>query len=198
MIKVDNFIDELEDFLLEEEAKDLALIVTGEEDQDSAAIDSPQKANYFLKVVKSTQDDIDLINALCDEEIKKHTERVNAYRLDQIRPLSNHKEYVSKLLRNYTEHMLLDSKKKSVKLPNGTLAMTKQQPAWDYDDDVIIKFLKELKRDDLYTIEMKEKLNKSDFKKAFKFNDDGEVSIEDGTIVPGVKVTTKEDKFTIK
>ena len=49
-INKDEFVSFLEDFLLEEEAKELEVKITGEEEQDAPMINSMQKANYFLKL----------------------------------------------------------------------------------------------------------------------------------------------------
>ena len=43
----DSFINDLENYLMEEEAKELELVVTGDIEQDAPIINSPQKANYF-------------------------------------------------------------------------------------------------------------------------------------------------------
>lgn len=197
MIDTNDFTKELEDFLLEEEAQELEITVTGDEEQDAPMINSPQKANYFLKLVKLIDEDITSINNLCDEEIKKTVDKINKYREEQLTSLVNSKEYYSKLLRNYTEAMLGEGKKRSIKLPNGTLAISKQQPIWNYEDDAIISFLKENKIDNLYTTEVKEKLNKVDFKKIVEIGKDNAVLIN-GISVPGVEVVPREDKFTVK
>ena len=192
----DSFINDLENYLMEEEAKELELVVTGDIEQDAPIINSPQKANYFLKLVKSIDEDINSLNALCDEEINKTAERVNRYREMQMTPLVNHKDHLLKMLKNYTEHMLIDSKKRSIKLPNGTLSMSKQQPVWDYTDEDIIEFLK-ANNIPLYSTEIKEKLDKTAFKKAVEITKNGEV-VMNGNTVPGVTVTPREDKFTVK
>lgn len=133
-----NFIDE---FLMQEEAKELQIKITGEEEKDAPMIDSMQKANYFLKLVKNIEADMKVINELCDEEIKKTTDRVNAYREAQLLPLARTINYYSKLLQNYAENQLIDSKKRSVKLPNGTLSISKQAPTYDYEDETIMDWL---------------------------------------------------------
>ena len=46
-INRDEFVDFLEDYLLEEEAKELEIMITGDEEEDAPAINSLQKANYF-------------------------------------------------------------------------------------------------------------------------------------------------------
>ena len=134
-INKDEFLDFLEDYLMEEEAKELEIKITGEEEQDAPLIDSMQKANYFLKLVSKIKEDIDSINEMCDSEIEKVTNRVNHYREAKIKPLANQIAYYEKLLKNYTQHELEVSNKRSIKLPYGTLSMKKQQPKWEYGDE---------------------------------------------------------------
>lgn len=196
MINENEFINELEGYLLSEEAKELEIGITGEE-EETPVIDSPQKANFFLKLIKNIDEDMESINNLCDEEITKTTDRVNTYREAQLSSLANQKEYFLKILKNYTEAMFLNSKKKNIKLPNGTLAMTKQQPLWEYEDDEIISYLKQHNLNDLLTVEVKEKINKKDLKKSVEVDDDGHAVIN-GEVMPGIKITTREDKFTVK
>lgn len=196
-INKDEFVDFLEDFLLEEEAKELQIKITGEEEQDSPMINSMQKANYFLKLVKTIDEDIKAIDELCNEEIKKTIDRINKYKEEQIAPMLKQRDYFIKLLRNFTEHEIANSNKKSIKLPNGTLAMTKQQPAWEYEDDVIIKFLTANKGQDFISTKIEEKINKVAFKKAIKMNESG-VPMFNGIEIPGLTVTEREDKFTVK
>ena len=189
-----NFIDE---FLMQEEAKELQIKITGEEEKDAPMIDSMQKANYFLKLVKNIEADMKVINELCDEEIKKTTDRVNAYKEAQLLPLARTINYYSKLLQNYAENQLIDSKKRSVKLPNGTLSISKQAPTYDYEDETIMDWLLQNKIEKYITTKIENKLDKREFKKAIELDDEGNAIIE-GKVIPGLTITPKEDKFTIR
>lgn len=189
-----NFIDE---FLMQEEAKELQIKITGEEEKDAPMIDSMQKANYFLKLVKNIEADMNTINELCDEEINKTTNRVNNYREAQLLPLIRTYNYYSKLLQNYAENQLMDSKKRSVKLPNGTLSISKQAPTYDYEDDTIIDWLLENKIEKYVTTKIENKLDKREFKKAIELDDEGNAIYENKT-VPGLTITPKDDKFIIR
>ena len=200
-INKDEFLDFLEDYLMEEEAKELEIKITGEEEQDAPLIDSMQKANYFLKLVSKIKEDIDSINEMCDSEIEKVTNRVNHYREAKIKPLVNQIAYYEKLLKNYTQHELEVSNKRSIKLPYGTLSMKKQQPKWEYGDE---KELIAWIQDNGYNSILNEKITCSLDKKLLKsaaFVTEEGVQIKIGdeiVILPGVNVTQQEDKFTIK
>lgn len=197
-INKDEFIGFLEDYLMEEEAKELEIKIAETEEQSGPLIDSMQKANYFLKLVSKIQEDIDSINMLCDGEIEKTIERVNAYRNSQIKPLANQKEYYANLLKNFAEKELEDSKKRSVKLPYGTLSIKKQQPKWDYGDEA--ELLQWLKTNELQCV-INEKISHSIDKKSLKdqviVTPDNIVMLN-GKVLPGIQVIEQADKFTIK
>lgn len=201
-VKRDEFLDFLEDYLMEEEAKELEIKITGEEEEDGPLIDSIQKANYFVKLVSKIKEDIDSINLLCNEEIEKVTDKINVYRQSQIKPLENQMAYYSKLLQNFTEKELADSNKRSIKLPYGTLSMKKQQPKWEYGDEKeLVKLLKENNLDNLVSEKVTYSLDKKTFKDVVIVTDNGVVlSKEDKTFIPlpGVTVVDQGDKFTIK
>lgn len=196
-INKDEFTNFIEDFLMQEEQKELQIKITGDESLDAPMIDSMQKANYFLKLIKNLEADMKTINELCDEEIKKTADRVNNYRESQLAPLVRTCNYYSNLLKNYTENQLTNSKKRSIKLPNGTLSISKQQPTYDYEDETVINWLLENKIDDFITTKIENKLDKREFKKVIELDDEGNATFK-GKTVPGLTITPKDDKFTIK
>lgn len=200
-INKDEFISFLEEYLLEEEAKELNIKITGELEEDYPLIDSPQKANYFLNLALKAKEEIDTINELCDKEIEKIIKRINEYREKQIKPVEKQYEYYEKLLRNYTMKELDLSNKRSVKLPYGTLSLRKQQPKWDYGNEKeLIEYLKQyedsnlLNKKEVITIDKK-------LLKEIAINNGDNVSIqlgEDNIVLPGIQVIEQEDKFSIK
>lgn len=197
-INKDEFIDFLEEYLMEEEAKDLEIKITGEEEQDGPLIDSMQKASYFVKLISKIKEDIEQINFLCNGEIEKVTERVNEYRNSMVQPLENQIAYYSKLLQNFTEKELEGSKKRSIKLPYGTLSMKKQQPKWEYGDEKeLVKWLQENELDDLLNKKETYSIDKKNLKEKVTINSDCGVSIN-GKNIPNVDVVNQEDKFVIK
>ena len=196
-INKDEFINFMEDFLIEDEAKELGIKIAGEE-EETPKINSLQQANFYLKLVKSIDEDVANVEELCKEEIKKHEERIAKYKSSQIEPLLRQREYFIGLLKNYTEHELADSKKRSIKLPNGTLSLSKQQPVWEYEDeDSIIETLKVLKYDEFINVKVEESINKKELKKATVVDEEGNV-LAYGHKLPGITVTQREDKFTVK
>ena len=78
-INKDEFINFMEDFLIEDEAKELGIKIAGEE-EEAPKINSLQQANFYLKLVKSIDEDVASVEELCKEEIKKHEERIAKYK----------------------------------------------------------------------------------------------------------------------
>lgn len=195
MAHKDDIVEFLEDFLLSQEAEELEIKLTGDESQDTPLIDSQQKANYFVKLISKLENEIATINEVCDAEIAKTTNRVNHFRESQIVSLSNQIEYFKKMLQNYAAHELENSKKKSIKLPYGTIGYKKQPTKWEYNDDELLEWAKKY-APDLVKTDIKESVVKNDLKKAV--DRDGELVKYNNTTVPGITLTDLPDKFNVK
>ena len=194
-INKDEFVDFLENYLMEEEAKELEITITGDEAQDAPMIDSRDKANYFLKLMNNIKEDIDSINAICDVEIEKTTKRVNEYRESQLHTLVKQYEYYKKILKNFTEYELANSKKKSVPLAYGTLSIKKQQDKWEYDEEKLLSWFKE-HNPELINTKVTESVDKKQLKSLSSKN--GEVAMLNGVPVEGVTIIAQPDKFDVK
>ena len=194
-INKDEFISFLENYLMEEEAKELEITITGDEEQDSPMIDSKDKANYFLKLMNNIKDEIDSINEICDSEIEKTTKRVNDFREAQLSTLIKQYEYYKKILRNFTEHELENSNRKSVPLAYGTLSIKKQQDKWTYDEEKLLNWFKE-NNPELINTKITESVDKKQLKSLS--TKDGDIAILNGKPVEGVIITSQPDKFDIK
>lgn len=194
-INKDEFVDFLENYLMEEEAKELEITITGDEAQDAPMIDSRDKANYFLKLMNNIKEDIDSINSICDAEIEKITKRVNEYREMQLTSLVKQYEYYKKILRNFTEYELSNSKKKSVPLAYGTLSIKKQQDKWEYDEEKLLNWFKE-HNPELINKKVTESVDKKQLKSLSSKS--GEVAMLNGVPVEGVTIIPQPDKFDVK
>ena len=194
-INKDEFVDFLENYLMEEEAKELEITITGDEAQDAPMIDSRDKANYFLKLMNNIKEDIDSINSICDAEIEKTTKRVNEYREMQLTSLVKQYEYYKKILKNFTEYELSNSKKKSVPLSYGTLSIKKQQDKWEYDEEKLLNWFKE-HNPELINKKVTESVDKKQLKSLSSKS--GEVAMLNGVPVEGVTIIPQPDKFDVK
>lgn len=190
-INQNDFVDFLETYLMEEEAKELEIKITGDEETDAPMINSKDKANYFLKLMMNIKTDIDQINTICDSEIAKTTQRVESFREEQLKTLTKQYSYYEKILQNFTEHEIVNSKKKSIPLAYGTLSIKAQPAKWEYDDAVLLNWAKE-NLDGLVNTKVVETVMKAELKTAVK---DG---LLDAKNIPGVNVIEQPAKFNVK
>lgn len=195
-VNKDEFIDFLEEFLEEDEAKELG-VKLGESDE-APLIDSPSTANFYLKVMNRINEDIESINKICDEEIEKHNRRVNDFRENKTLSLYKQYLYYEKILKNYAEHELANSKKKSVSLPFGTLSLKKQPDKWEYDEEKVIQWMKKNKKENLINRKVSESIDKKALKSLADVDKQGNVAKLDGEEVEGITVIPQPDKFSIK
>lgn len=191
----DDFLSLLEEYMMSEEAKELEITITGDSEQDGPIIDSQEKANYFLKLILNLRKDKEEINALCDTEIAKTTQRVNAFREERLATIVKQEQYYESLLKNYTEHMVSNQKRKSIPLPYGTIGLKKQQPKWEYDDETLLEWMKQ-HNPDLVKEKTTFSVDKSTLKKTVELDDDNVPKIN-GEELPGVTITPQPDKFNI-
>lgn len=191
----DDFLSLLEEYMMSEEAKELEITITGDSEHDSPLIDSQEKANYFLKLISNLRKDKEEINTICDAEIAKTTQRVNAFRDERLASIVKQEQYYESLLRNYTEHMVANQKRKSLPLPYGTIGLKKQQPKWEYDDETLLEWIRQ-HNPDLVNEKTTFSVDKTKLKKTVNL-DDNNVPRINGEELPGVTVTPQPDKFNI-
>ena len=180
---------------MEEEAKELEITITGDEEHDAPMIDSRDKANYFLKLMMNLKSDIDQINAICDAEIAKTTKRVETFREEQLRTLTKQYEYYEKILKNFTEHEIANSKKKSIPLAYGTLSIKSQPAKWEYDEATLLEWAK-TNAPHLINTKVTESVIKNDLKA--NVEKDGETVKLEGKVVEGVNLVEQPPKFSVK
>ena len=185
-VRKDEFVDFLETYLMEEEAKELEITITGDEEHDAPMIDSRDKANYFLKLMMNLKSDIDQINAICDAEIAKTTQRVEAFREEQLRTLTKQYEYYEKILKNFTEHEIANSKKKSIQ---------SQPVKWEYNDEALLEWAKK-NAPQLVNVKTTESVIKNDLKA--NVEKDGNIVKLEGKPVEGVNLVEQPPKFSVK
>lgn len=153
-------------------------------------------ADYNIKKIKEIQKDIDAAKAYAAESIKSYTEKVSLWLESYIKQPEASKEFMLDLLRDYAKEKLKDSKKKSLKLIEGTIGFKKQQDKFEYNEEELIPFLESNELKDF----LNEKVTISVDKRSLK----AECSIRDGELyyndikLSGVTVTSQEDKFEIK
>lgn len=191
-----DFIKDLNEFRNDKEAEELAIKLSGDLGSDRSIIDTPSKANYFIKLLKEIYTEIEQVNSFADEEIRRATEQINEFRQDRVKSLNGQVHYYETMLRDYTEREIQGSKKKSVKLPYGTLQIKKTPAKYVYDDALAKDFLV-ANLPDFITKKETVSIDKAGLKKVGSLNDNGDFVVN-GLVVPGVAVIEQEDGFTVK
>lgn len=196
MFNTEDFIKDLNESISKMEAEELNINVTGDEESDREIIQNPQQANYFCKVVNELREERAKTEELINQELKRVQREYEAYKTREFNRIDGQIQYFSGLLESYATKELQNSKKRSIKLPHGTLSIKKQQDKYDYDEEAILECLKKNKQDKFIKVQTVETVNKKDLKKE-GFSHNGKLYL-DNIEVKGVVITAQPDKFEVK
>lgn len=196
MFNTEDFIKDLNECISKMEAEELNINVTGNEESDREIIQNPQQANYFCKVVNELREERAKTEELINQELERVKREYEAYKTKEFNRIDGQIQYFSGLLESYATKELQNSKKRSIKLPHGTLSIKKQQDKYDYDEEAIIECLKKNKQDKFIKVQTVETVNKKDLKKE-GFSHNGKLYL-DNIEVKGVVITAQPDKFEVK
>lgn len=114
-------------------------------------------------------------------------------------------ELLTEQLKRFAQTQISD-KKRSVRLPSGTLQFRKQSPEYFFDDlkrvdgndERLIQFVKHSAHQYL-KVKVEETVDWAAFKGKLSIGDDGAVSYsETGEIIDGLHAQRRSDKFTVK
>ena len=194
--KDDLLMDELEQFMLAAEIEELKVKLAGDTEEDGTLlVKNKSDADFYLRQINKLKQQKEEINEFVDQEIERQFRLYQEYREDRMRPLDNQIAFYENALKTFAMNEYAETNKKTIKLPNGTLAIKKQQPKYIYNDEQVLEFLQENNYKDY--IRTKAEVNKKDLKKNAIVNNNNELVI-DGKVVPGVTVIPQEDKFEVK
>jgi hypothetical protein len=196
MFNTEDFIKNLNESISKMEAEELNINVTGDEKSDREMIQNPQQANYFCKVVNELREERAKTEELINQELERVQREYEAYKTREFNRIDGQIQYFSGLLESYATKELQNSKKRSIKLPHGTLSIKKQQDKYDYDEEAILECLKKNKQDKFIKVQTVETVNKKDLKKE-GFSHNGKLYL-DNIEVKGVVITAQPDKFEVK
>jgi hypothetical protein len=193
IINKDEFLADLQEYLNDQEA--IALDINESNDY---LINDKSQADYFIKLSKQCENDINDIKEYIEAEKERYLQLLENYMIDQIMAVEKRKQFYDDALEAYIHRELDGNKKRSIKLPHGTLSLKKQQPHYTYEDEDIIDWAKEMYPDIVKTTipEPKVSIDKKKLKEQGEIID-GLLYI-DGLQVPGVQVEIKDDAFSIK
>lgn len=184
-----SFLDDLLEFIDEAEVEELEL----QKEEDGFKIETIDQANYITKKVKQIRSEIEEAKEIAEAQLKAYEEKVNAWLSSVTKPLERQEEFYLFLLEQFAKEKLKDTKKRSLKLIEGTLQFKKQQDKYEYDDKELTAFAEKNLKD---YVRYKPSVDKSKLKKDGKVKE-GKLYIGDKE-VKGVRVISREDKFSVK
>jgi hypothetical protein len=162
-------------------------------EQDRFKVDTDEKANWSLRKIKQFQDQKEANNKLAVDEIEK----IEAWNKSENEKAQQSIDYFQGLLAYYAQSKRdQDPKFKKLELPNGKIKFTKQQPKYNYNDDLLLDYLKKAERSDL--IKVKESPDKATVKKLFTIQGDQLIDTETGEFVEGVSIEHRNDAFKVE
>lgn len=186
---MNEFMEEIEDA----EVLDLGINL---EDSDFKVLNKGQ-ADFFLRKIKELQEEIDETNEFCDGQIKSYSEKINNHRDKKTSSAQNTIDYFTGLLQQFADKELEDNpKKKSIKLPFGTLSYKKQQDKLLITDEE--QLIQVLTANNLPGVKVVEKvsIDKKLIKGTIETKEDGYYI--DGIKMPGVSVEVGQNTFGVK
>ena len=139
IINKDEFLADLQEYLNDQEA--IALDIN---ESNEYLINDKSQADYFIKLSKQCENDINDIKEYIEAEKERYLQLLENYMIDQIMAVEKRKQFYDDALEAYIHRELDGTKKRSIKLPHGTLSLKKQQPHYTYEDEDIIDWAKEM------------------------------------------------------
>lgn len=140
--------------------------------------------------------------ALIDEQYQRMLARHEAWRTEALKELDDNDAYFHGLLRPWAEAKLAGGKKKSVKLPSGTVGFRAGSGTYKLGDEKVTatsaKLLAFVKNDDASFIKVEESVRWGDYKKTLHVTEDGKVVSANGEVIPDMTYTEGEPSFYVK
>ncbi|GAB7387410.1 hypothetical protein BSNK01_12460 [Bacillaceae bacterium] len=164
-----------------------------EETKEQFKIENLDQANWAFRKLAALHAKEQEVKRLAEAE----RQRINAFEERELNSIQRQREFFHSLLTEYATKEREKDPMFKAKTPYGSISFRKQQPKWEYNDDVLVQSLESIGRDDL--IRIKKEPNKNEIKDKLVVTKKGEViDPETGSKVEGVIVTPQSDKLIIK
>lgn len=162
--------------------------------QERFVIDSPEKADWALRKLAQ----IRRRRAEAQAQADRYIQPVMAWLQAEFAKCDRDEQFFLTLLQEYHERTLAaDPKAKTIKRPFGTLKLRAAQPAWERDDEALVRWLEERGKADL----IKREPRWGELKARFAAQEvAGEVRLVDpetGEIVEGVVGRPQPPRFSV-
>ena len=140
--------------------------------------------------------------ALIEEQYKRMIARHEKWREEALKELEDNDAYFQALLRPWAEEKIAGGKKKSVKLPSGTVGFRAGSGTYKFGEEKVTatsaKLLAFVKNDDVSFIKVEESVRWGDYKATLHVMDDGKVVSANGEVIPDMTYTEGEPSFYVK
>lgn len=179
---------------IELQIADEAILEQVEHQIDAFVIDNDAKAEWAIKKIKGEEEETNRYIAVCELMIQEYSLKIEKAK----ERLENRTSYLKSQLYRYF-HQIPHRETKtqsSYRLPSGTLKLKHQQPEFQRDEEVLVKWLKDRGRLDLVTVV--EKAKWADLKKSITVAGDVVVDPETGEIVEGIQVVERTSVFEVE
>lgn len=160
-------------------------------------VDDLSKAEWAMKkiaqqqkIVEEKQEQALKMKADIDEWLKKETKE----QTDSI-------NYFTSLLQPFATEQLKDNKKKSIKLPSGSVGYRSSQPSWSFNGQPIdknnLEFVDYVSATSPAFVKTKKSVDWSSFKKTLT-NNKGMILSSEGEILDKIQIREEPPKFYVK
>lgn len=150
-----------------------------------------RKADFSLQKMQEADAD-------CDRWIEFYKDQIEKVKAERDRIKEG---YMIKLRAFFSERQTMNltkstktGKSSSYQLPHGKLILKQQDPEYEIDNDTLVEWLE---GNDPSLIKIKKTANWETLKKKVDVMGDGVVN-QEGEMIPGIKVTSREDRFTVQ
>jgi len=183
----------LQDEELEELGEDLSSTESTERAKDQFKITDFATLNWAMRKLsvldKKRAEEVAVVNT--------EIERIQQWFAKQDKQYQYSKEYLERLIEDYAKTQRdEDPKWKGSKTPYGKINFHKQKDQWEYDEEALVAYLEKERKTSL--LKVKKEPIKELIKDFFALSNGHLINENTGEIIPGVTITEREAKLSIK
>lgn len=189
------------DRMIEEEEAEEQQEVQGYQDLDIKTVDEAERMLWYYKKL---QTEIAEAKQHAIDYVREAQAAADKYLANVCTSKERNLEYVEQRLRDFTVKEMQRTKKKTVKLVNGTMSLSKRQPSYERDEDVILAFCANSDENSPLRQFLKPQPPKLDWatlkkESTIAVDSDGEKRLTyRGVTIPSVVIKDQEDAFKVK
>lgn len=184
-------LNELEQLELQEAENFMYQEIDENEDKSRFKVSNLEQANWVFRKIRAFKKQIEENEKLAKVEI----ERIQNWLKKENEKAQRSIEFFEYLLGEYVEKERKKDAKFKLSTPYGKATFRKQQPKWNYDDMVLLNWLKQNNMQEY--IRIKEEVNKAELKKVLKVESNKAIT-NDGVVVEGITIEEQPEKLVIE